>query len=283
MKFKKALSLLAAAAVLTGTVSGCSGKTQETSESSAETSVTAEETVEETVAETAAATAAETSSEAVPSGTFEITELTEEAAAAAVERYISLSAEGDMQSAMDMTSLDHANMYAEIASLYGDVDSVYDIFSVYYQNLDYETSVTPTDEGMEVTVTGTAPDCEACFTAATNNYDLMVPIYADFLESTINGSPDMEGALNGLFGMLSEQLSETDTVPVTGTFLVHYDENGVVRVDPMDSMGLDFEFPESLNGSDLMEPAAEYLIEQGRITSEQYEMWQQLRNNLPAG
>lgn len=60
MKFKKALSLLAAAAVLTGTVSGCSGKTQETSESSAETSVTAEETVEETVAETAAATAAET-------------------------------------------------------------------------------------------------------------------------------------------------------------------------------------------------------------------------------
>lgn len=63
----------------------------------------------------------------------------------------------------------------------------------------------------------------------------------------------------------------------------NYDENGVVRVDPMDSMGLDFEFPESLNGSDLMEPAAEYLIEQGRITSEQYEMWQQLRNNLPAG
>ena len=54
MKFKKALSLLAAAAVLTGTVSGCSGKTQETSESSAETSVTAEETVEETVAETSA-------------------------------------------------------------------------------------------------------------------------------------------------------------------------------------------------------------------------------------
>ena len=62
----------------------------------------------------------------------------------------------------------------------------------------------------------------AAETSAANDYDLMVPVYADFLESTINGS-------------------------------------------------------------DLMEPAAEYLIEQGRITSEQYEMWQQLRNNLPAG
>lgn len=202
---------------------------------------------------------------------LEFTNLTEENALELVNTFMTDIEEGNTGDAVSMLG----NTDSELASylqLAGTMDGFNDIITGYFSRVDYELEVTETtDEYIMVTASGTGPDMQAVLDAVLADQDIMVPIAADYIESTLNGSTiNYLTIASNLAGELTEQIAQAGTGPVEVVFKVTEDENGGLVLDLVSSVGFDFEIPDLTTRTDLIVPAVALLLDEGRITFAQF-------------
>ena len=254
MTARKALSIITAAAVLAGSASGCSlldGKDN----------AAIEDTVEETF---------ESSKDGDSTEDLEFSGLSEEAAMEAVSTFISYMAEGDLASAeaMNANAVGYDPVYAD-GDAYDEIMG--NLMAAYFSNLDYELEVTEvTDDSITVAVTGTAPDADSAVTAAANDPDIMAPITADYIEATVYGISSNDNLEADLFAVVANAINSADLIPYSSFAVVTADEDGNLFVEPQYGFIQSFDFPEYMNES-VVPAAIDLLLEQGRITDEQYD------------
>ncbi len=202
---------------------------------------------------------------------LEFTNLTEENALELVDEFMTDIEEGNTGDAVSMLG----NTDSELASylqLAGTMDGFNDIITGYFSRVDYELEVTEiTDEYIMVTASGTGPDMQAVLDAVLADQDIMVPIAADYIESTLNGNTiNYLTIASNLAGALTEQIAQAGTGPVEVVFKVTEDENGGLVLDLVSSVGFDFEIPDLTTRTDLIVPAVALLLDEGRITFAQF-------------
>ena len=202
---------------------------------------------------------------------LEFTNLTEENALELINTFMTDIEEGNTGDAVSMLG----NTDSELASylqLAGTMDGFNDIITGYFSRVDYELEVTEiTDEYIMVTASGTGPDMQAVLDAVLADQDIMVPIAADYIESTLNGSTmNYLTIASNLAGALTEQIAQAGTGPVEVVFKVTEDENGGLVLDLVSSVGFDFEIPDLTTRTDLIVPAVALLLDEGRITFAQF-------------
>lgn len=211
-------------------------------------------------------------------GEFSYGGLSEAGAVEAVDQFISYLAQGDLQSAMDITaegSGDITDYYTSLESEYGigiDSSSIDDCFVAYFSNMNYETSIgNVTDDCITVNVTGTAPDSDAALDMAVNNEEILVPAYADYIESVLNGNMNYGVLFNGMLVGLADGFRNAAATDFSSSIDVTADEDGNLYVDPADDF-VDWSFDNVEPDDSLMYAAMDLLLEQGRITQSDYDM-----------
>ena len=200
---------------------------------------------------------------------LEFSGLSEAGAMEAVDTFIAYLAEGDLAGAEAM----NANA-AGYEPVYDDGDA-YDelmgnLMAAYFSNLDYVLEVTETtDDSITVAITGTAPDADSAVTAASNDPDIMAPIVADYIEGTLNGTGSNDDLEAEIFVIVANAINSAELIPYSSFAVVTADEDGNLLVRPDPSFVPTFDFPDYMSASAV--PAAlDLLLEQGRITPQQY-------------
>lgn len=209
--------------------------------------------------------------------------LSEAAAVEAVDTFIALLAQGDLDGAVAMspTAGDDLTGYAEAAGFDNYNSWMGDVLAAYFSNLSYETEVIDvTDDAITVQITGTAPDAETAVSERTNDVNVMAPIAADYIEAQLNGNMDIESLIGEIFVVVADAINTADSIPYTSTAVVTADEAGNPLISPASDFMLDFDFPDFISGDDVLPAALDLLLEQGRITAEQYAMF---AGEVPAG
>lgn len=205
---------------------------------------------------------------------LEFSGLSESAAIAAVETFVGYLAQGDVMSAyaMSPTDSDAFEDMEEVEEFLGEVSGFSGLFSAYFSNIDVTYEATEvTEDSITVTLTGTAPDANTSATAAVADHSIMVPIYADYLESMINGTFDMVTVINNILNVVGDAIATADPVPYTGSAVVTVDEDGNYFVDPQDDFMFDLDVLDVASSDDLMPEALDLLLSEGRITQAQYD------------
>ena len=188
-----------------------------------------------------------------------------------VDRFIGYLADGDVDSALNMSAGGSFNMNdldgLEIISSFSD------ILSAYYSRLDYTAQVTDTSEtGITVEVTGTAPDAQDAIIAAFSDESVIVPLCADMLEYMFGGDINPITLYGMVFEPFADVISNAQTVPFSSTAEVSLNDAGELVIDP----AADF-FQVNMNDVDLgsieyfQQQALDLLLEQGRITQSDYD------------
>lgn len=210
---------------------------------------------------------------------LEFAGLSESAALEAVDTFMSYLAQGDVQGVLAMSpeGADIFDNFDEIEEAMGSDNTVYsDLFSSFFSRVDYESSVSSvTEDAIVVNLTGTAPDAENAITTAVQDNEVMVPIFADYIESLINNTFDINTLMVQILGVVNDSVAQTDlTVPYNANVTVTADDDGNLYVDP-DDQGFfyDFEFPDIADADSLMVDALDLLLEQGRISQSDYDMY----------
>ena len=127
-----------------------------------------------------------------------------------------------------------------------------------------------TDECITVTATGTGPDMQAIINAVLDDPDVMVPLYADYIESMINGNTlNYLTIASSLTGAVSEQTAVAATGPMEVVFQVTEGEDGRLYLDPVSGLGFDIEIPDMSSRTEYVIPAVGQLLSEGRITFDQ--------------
>ena len=204
---------------------------------------------------------------------IEFSGLSEAGAIEAVNTFIGLLAEGDIETAITMSPVDDETLSGldELEEEFGSLDPLRALFISYFSNLDYELTVSEvTEDSIIVDVTGMAPDAEPAVNAAVNDVDIMAPIAADYIESTLNNSFDMSLLMNQLFGVVADAVSNADLIPYSSQVTVTVDEEGNYLVDPAEDFGFDYGFPDIMGSDEVFPAALDLLLEEGRITPSQY-------------
>lgn len=205
---------------------------------------------------------------------LEFGRLTEENAVAAVEEFMTSIADGNLQDASEMLSATDNTYftYAQAASSASGAlgDGINNVFAGYFGRADYETSATEvTDEYIMVTVSGTAPDLQATVDSVLNNQDIMVPIYADYIEGYINNNLNMFAIAGSLFEALSQEIEVSPIVPLEIIFKVTEGDDGNLYLEPVSGPDLDIDINSLSSRTDLIVPAVAQLFQEGRITFDQ--------------
>ena len=207
---------------------------------------------------------------------LEFSGLSESAAIAAVETFVDYLAQGDVMSAYAMSPVD-SDAFSDMEGMeefLGEVNGFTSIFSAYFSNLDVTYEATDaTEDSITVTLTGTAPDAEPAIAAAVSDHGIMVPIYADYLESMINGDYDVTAVMNAIFNVAADAISTASPAAYTSTAVVTVDEDGNYYVDPSDDFMVDFDFPEVAGSDELLPEALDLLLSQGRISQADYDTY----------
>ncbi len=209
---------------------------------------------------------------------LEFSGLSEGAAIEAVDTFMSYLAQGDVEGVISM-STNTETAFAdldEIAEAMGEDNTVLsDLFSSYFSNVQYESSIESVNEdSIVVALTGTAPDAEPAITAAVNDHDIIVPVFADYLESMINGNYDVTAVATALLGVVNAAVVDADQTSYNTTITVTVDEAGNYYCNPADEgFFYDFDFPEVADSDELMPEALALLLEQGRISQSDYNMY----------
>lgn len=205
---------------------------------------------------------------------LEFSGLSESAAVEAVQTFVDYLAQGDIMSAYAMSPVD-SDAFSDMEDMeefLGEVNGFTEVFSAYFSNLDVTYEATEvTEDSITVTLTGTAPDAEPAIAAAVSDHDIMVPIYADYLESMINNTFDITSVINEIFSVAADAISTASPAAYTSTAEVTVDEDGNYYVDPADGFIVDFDFPEVASSDELLPEALDLLLSQGRITQAQYD------------
>lgn len=205
---------------------------------------------------------------------LEFGRLTEENAVAAVEEFMTSIADGNLQDASTMLSATDNTYftYAQAASSASGAlgDGINNVFAGYFGRADYETSATEvTDEYIMVTVSGTAPDLQATVDSVLNNQNIMVPIYADYIEGYINNNLNMFAIAGSLFEALSQEIEVSPIVPLEIIFKVTEGDDGNLYLEPVSGPDLDIDINSLSSRTDLIVPAVAQLFQEGRITFDQ--------------
>ena len=204
---------------------------------------------------------------------LEFGRLTEENAVAAVETFIDMMAQGDVTNAVAMLKNTDDSFYGYVqtaGSVAGALDGVTDVFSNYFGRADYEAQATEvTDEYIIVTVTGTAPDLQQAVDSVLGNSDVMVPIYADYIEGYINGNVNIIGIAGSLVTELAPAVNEAPSVPLEAQFKVTEEEDGQLYLEPLSGPDLQIDIDGLMNRTEYIVPAIGQLFQDGRITLEQ--------------
>lgn len=211
-------------------------------------------------------------------GEFSYGGLSEAGAVEAVDQFISYLAQGDLQSAMDMSTAESGDItdyYVSLQSEYGigiESSSVDDVFVAFFSNMQYETSIgNVTDDCITVNVTGTAPDSEAALDLAAGNEEILVPAYADYIESVLGGNMNYGVLFNGMLLGLADGFRNAPATDFSSSIDVTADEDGNLYVDPADDF-VDWSFDNVEPDDELMYDAMNLLLEQGRISQSDYDL-----------
>ena len=204
---------------------------------------------------------------------LEFSGLSEDAAIEAVATFIDLLASGDVEGAQAM-STSFADTVAGYASALESSDytvAIGSLMGAYFSHLDYVLEVTEiASDAITVTVTGTAPDAATSVAEATNDPDALAPVVADYLEGILNNDLDMQSLMSELFNVIVNAVVNADLIPYSSYAVVTCDEDGNLLVDPDTEFMPSFEFDGFMDGDEVVPVAAALLLEQGRITPEQY-------------
>ena len=196
--------------------------------------------------------------------------LTEDNALALVDTFMTDLASGNISEAADMLSNQDSQLYS-YAQMASAMDGFADVISGYFARVDYVSEVTEvTEECITVTAMGTGPDMQAIINAVLDDPDVMVPLYADYIESMINGNTlNYLTIASSLTGAVSEQTAVAATGPMEVVFQVTEGEDGRLYLDPVSGLGFDIEIPDMSSRTEYVIPAVGQLLSEGRITFDQ--------------
>ncbi len=196
--------------------------------------------------------------------------LTEENALELVNTFMTDLSAGNIDAAAAMLS-DPDSQLASYAQLAGTMGGFGDVLSGYFSRVDYVAEATEiTDDYIIVTATGTGPDMQTILNNVLDNEDVMVPIYADYIEAMLNGDTlSYMSIASELFGALAQETAQAEVGPMETVFKVTADENGNLLLEPVSGLGLDLEIPDLTERTEYIIPAVTRLLSEGRITLDQ--------------
>ena len=220
---------------------------------------------------------------------IEFSGLSESAALEAVDTFMAYLAQGDVNGVISM-SPEGADIFDSLddftEALGSDNTVISNLFSSYFSQVDYESSISSVSEdAIVVSLTGTAPDAEPAITAAVQDHNVIVPIYADYIESLVSGNYDTVALTGEILDAVSTAVAQTTlTTAYNASVTVTADDDGNLYCDPTDdgSFFYDFEFPEVADSSELMVEALDLLLEQGRISQSDYNSFMTSMGGTPA-
>lgn len=220
---------------------------------------------------------------------IEFSGLSESAALEAVDTFMAYLAQGDVNGVLSM-SPDGADIFDSLddftEALGSDNTVISNLFSSYFSQVDYESSISSVSEdAIVVSLTGTAPDAEPAITAAVQDHNVIVPIYADYIESLVSGNYDTAALTGEILDAVSTAVAQTTlTTAYNASVTVTADDDGNLYCDPTEdgSFFYDFEFPEVADSSELMVEALDLLLEQGRISQSDYNSYMTSLGGTPA-
>lgn len=220
---------------------------------------------------------------------IEFSGLSESAALEAVDTFMAYLAQGDVNGVISM-SPEGADIFDSLddftEALGSDNTVISNLFSSYFSQVDYESSISSVSEdAIVVSLTGTAPDAEPAITAAVQDHNVIVPIYADYIESLVSGNYDTVALTGEILDAVSTAVAQTTlTTAYNASVTVTADDDGNLYCDPTDdgSFFYDFEFPEVADSSELMVEALDLLLEQGRISQSDYNSFMTSLGGTPA-
>ena len=220
---------------------------------------------------------------------IEFSGLSESAALEAVDTFMAYLAQGDVNGVLSMSPegadiFDSLDEFTE--ALGSDNTVISNLFSSYFSQVDYESSISSVSEdAIVVSLTGTAPDAEPAITAAVQDHNVIVPIYADYIESLVSGNYDTVALTGEILDAVSTAVAQTTlTTAYNASVTVTADDDGNLYCDPTEdgSFFYDFEFPEVADSSELMVEALDLLLEQGRISQSDYNSFMTSLGGTPA-
>ena len=211
---------------------------------------------------------------------LEFNELTEERAIEAVDTFIGLMAQGDLANAAAMLNATDNTYYTyaqAVSSAGGALDGINAVFSNYFDRAEYESEASEvTDEYIIVTVTGTAPDLQGAVDAVLDNGDVMVPIYADYVEAYINNNVNLFVIAGSLFDEVAAEVSEVQIIPLEAQFKVTMGDDGQLYLEPLSGPEIDVDAGSLTSRTDYIAAAIMQLFREGRITIDQIDDIQQM-------
>lgn len=220
---------------------------------------------------------------------IEFSGLSESAALEAVDTFMAYLAQGDVNGVLSM-SPEGADIFDSLddftEALGSDNTVMSNLFSSYFSQVEYESSISSVSEdAIVVSLTGTAPDAEPAITAAVQDHNVIVPIYADYIESLVSGNYDTAALTGEILDAVSTAVAQTTlTTAYNASVTVTADDDGNLYCDPTEdgSFFYDFEFPEVADSSELMVEALDLLLEQGRISQSDYNSYMTSLGVTPA-
>ena len=210
---------------------------------------------------------------------LEFTRLTEENAIETVDTFITLLSEGDITGANNLLT-PNDNIFVSYIAMANLMPGLSDVLTAYSNRLTYTSEVTEiTDDYIIVEVTGTAPDIQSAINTVLDNEEIMVPLYADYIEGTLDGQDEnllffsMAGTL---MTSVNGVLDTAQMSPVSFIFKVTENEDGELRLDLTGGPEINIDMDDLSSRTEYIIPAITQLLSDGRISFDQVLELQQM-------
>ena len=210
---------------------------------------------------------------------LEFTRLTEENALETVDTFITLLSEGDITGANNLLT-PNDNIFVSYIAMANLMPGLSDVLTAYSNRLTYTSEVTEiTDDYIIVEVTGTAPDIQSAINTVLDNEEIMVPLYADYIEGTLDGQDEnllffsMAGTL---MTSVNGVLDTAQMSPVSFIFKVTENEDGELRLDLTGGPEINIDMDDLSSRTEYIIPAITQLLSDGRISFDQVLELQQM-------
>lgn len=205
--------------------------------------------------------------------------LTEENALETVDTFITLLSEGDITGANNLLT-PNDNIFVSYIAMANLMPGLSDVLTTYSNRLTYTSEVTEiTDDYIIVEVTGTAPDIQSAINTVLDNEEIMVPLYADYIEGTLDGQDEnllffsMAGTL---MTSVNGVLDTAQMSPVSFIFKVTENEDGELRLDLTGGPEINIDMDDLSSRTEYIIPAMTQLLSDGRISFDQVLELQQM-------
>jgi len=205
--------------------------------------------------------------------------LTEENALETVDTFITLLSEGDITGANNLLT-PNDNIFVSYIAMANLMPGLSDVLTTYSNRLTYTSEVTEiTDDYIIVEVTGTAPDIQSAINTVLDNEEIMVPLYADYIDGTLDGQDEnllffsMAGTL---MTSVNGVLDTAQMSPVSFIFKVTENEDGELRLDLTGGPEINIDMDDLSSRTEYIIPAITQLLSDGRISFDQVLELQQM-------